>query len=72
MNENRGDWVKILNEERFRYGIVESDEEISQLSKNKFKKVVQEKIQKFANKYLHDLAKNHKKSAKIENKKFVS
>ena len=71
LNENRGDWVKILNEERFRYGIVESDEEISQLSKNKFKKVVQEKIQKFANKYLHDLAKTHKKSAKIENKKFV-
>ena len=41
------------------------------MSKNKFKKIVQEKIQKFANKYLHDLAKTHTKSAKIENKKFV-
>ena len=71
LNENPGDWVKILNEERFRYGIVKSDEEISQMSKNKFKKIVQEKIQKFANKYLHDLAKTHTKSAKIENKKFV-
>ena len=39
-DENRGDWVQIIQEERLKYGILETDEEISKMSKNTFKRAI--------------------------------
>ena len=42
------DWFLSLQQEREKFQITLSDEEISMLSKNKFKKIISEKINKFA------------------------
>ena len=64
-HENKGDWAKIVNEERIKYCIIETNEEICKMSKTKFRKIVKKKIKLHATKYLDDLAKPHSKSAKI-------
>ena len=67
---NRGDWFKILNDEKKKYGIEETDEEIGKLSKLKFKKIVEQQIKANAIKYLEDIAKTNSKSSNILNSKF--
>ena len=48
-----------------KFGISSSDEEISKISKNKFKSLVEKKVNEFAFKYLKDIAARHSKSLKI-------
>ena len=69
-DSNRGDWCNTLNEERIKYDIVENDIEISNMSKYKFKKLINEKIDGFAIKYLQELANNHSQSRIIGEEKF--
>ena len=66
----KGDWALIINEERSKYGITETDENISKMSKTKFKKIVKLKLKTHAIKYLRDLAEPHSKSTGIKNNKF--
>ena len=66
-NEIKGDWAKIADEERIKYGILETNEEICKMLKTKFRKIVKKSIKLHATKYLDDLAKPHSKSAKIRN-----
>ena len=62
---NKGDWFEIMQNERSKYGIVESDTEISVMSQEKFRNMVEKKIQACAIKYLQGLASRHSKSANI-------
>ena len=59
----KGDWAKIINEERSKYNILETNEEIAKMSKSKFRKIC--KIKLHATKYLDDMSKPHSKSAGI-------
>ena len=70
LTHTRGDWYEITKNERVKYGIEETDEEISQISQNKFKKIVEKKIHASALKHLHELASKHEKSSVISTEKF--
>ena len=63
----KGDWAQIIIEERSKYGITETDETISNMSKTKFKKIVKLKLKTHAIKYLRDLAEPHSKSTGLKN-----
>ena len=70
LSHNKGDWYLIMQDERAKYEISESDDEISKMSQNKFRKIVEKKIHQHALKYLHGLASKHSKSTKIAAEKF--
>ena len=70
VHANRGDWVKLLNEEKEKYGLLITDQEIMILSKEKFKHEKDEKVEKFAIDYLKTLAMKHRKSSGVANEKF--
>ena len=66
---NRGDWGKIIEEEMRKYQIEMSDEEISMMSREKFKSLVDKKVESFALRYLTLEAEKHSKSEHLTNKK---
>ena len=47
-DKNRGDWVNLIEEERQKYQIEESDEQIAVMSKECFKTFVNLKIKAYA------------------------
>ena len=61
----KGDWFTIMQNERSTYELEISDSEISKISEYKFRKIIQEKINKQAIKYLEGLASKHMKSTQI-------
>ena len=69
-NVNRGDWVKIMEEEREKYGLLESDKTIAQMSQEKYRNLVKKKVFTHAVDYLHALASPHSKSENLKNQKF--
>ena len=64
---NKGDWAQIIQQERDKYEVTETDEEIAKLSKPKFRKVIKQKIKSHAIKYLKKMSEPHSKSAGIQN-----
>ena len=44
---NKGDWVKIM-QEGDKYNMLESDEDISKISQEKFRDIVKKKVNSFA------------------------
>ena len=52
---NKGDCVEIIQEERDKYNLLESDEDISKLSQESFRNIVKKNVYSFAVKYLHDM-----------------
>ena len=65
---NKGDWAQIIQQERVKYSVTETDEQISKLSKPKFRKVIKQKIKAYAIQYLDKMSEPHSKSARIKNK----
>ena len=63
--KTKGDWFDMINKEREKYGIEETHEEISKMSKFRFKRIVDKKINSFAFQYLKEKAAKHEKSLKI-------
>ena len=61
MQPNRGDFVKLVNEDKMKLDIFETDQDISEMSKDKFKKIIKEKIEAHAIKYLNNIANTHSK-----------
>ena len=57
----------MLNEERKKYKIELTDEEISKMSKYRFKVLVNKKVNYFAFNYLKEKASGHEKSLNIFN-----
>ena len=64
VKQTRGDWFLMMKEEREKYDINMTDDEIKSLSKQQFRNLVQKKIHQYAFKYLISLGKNHSKSQK--------
>ena len=52
----KGDYFQIVKEERMKYDISESDDDIAKTSQDKFRKIVEKKVNQFAIKYLKGLA----------------
>ena len=69
-NPNKGDWYEILQTERTSLNILVTDDEISKMSKTKFKSLVEKKIRENVEKYLNKLAASHSKSEFIVGDKF--
>ena len=67
---NKGDWVRIMQEEREKYDILESDDDISKISQERFRNIVKKKVYSSAVKYLHDMASPHRKSDGLKNPLF--
>ena len=65
--QTKGDWFLMLDEERKKYKIELTDEEISKMSKYRFKVLVNKKVNYFAFNYLKEKASGHEKSLKIFN-----
>ena len=70
LETNKGDWCEIIQIEKSKYNITQNDVEISQMSKEKYKTMIEKKINSEAFKYLNELAKSHSKSRLISNDKF--
>ena len=60
-----GDWFLMIQSEKIKYKILLSDEEISKLSKNKFKTIVNTHVEKYALSFLIERGKKHSKSQNI-------
>jgi hypothetical protein len=69
-NVNKGDWVQIMQEERKKYGLVESDETIAKMSQEKYRNLVKKKVFSHAVEYLHAVASPHSKSDNLKNESF--
>ena len=65
---NRVDWVKIIDEEREKYGLLESDKTIAQMSQEKYRNLVKKKVFTHAVDYLHALPAliQNQKTSKIK------
>ena len=61
----RGDWTELVEAEKAKYGISESDSEIAEMSREKFKSKIQKKIEAHAVRCLNNIAENHSKSEQI-------
>ena len=66
----KGDCFQIVKEERMKYDISESDDDIAKTSQDKFRKIVEKKVNQFAIKYLKGLAEKHSKSSKLAAQQF--
>ena len=63
MSHNKGDWYLIIQDERTKYKIDESDDEILKMSQNQFRKINQ-----YALKYLNTMASKHSNLQKMQMK----
>ena len=61
------DWHSLIQQEKVTYDIQLTDEQISLLSKKKFKQIVYEKVDKFAFRFLLERGAQHSKSKKVIN-----
>ena len=66
----KGDWVLAVEEDKVKFGITESDFEITAMSKEKFKATIREKIDYHVVQSLNNIAENHSKSEKLINYEF--
>ena len=65
LKPSRNDWFLTIQDEKKKYDISLSDFEISQLSKSQFRKIVCDKIHKYAFSSLIEIGKTHSKSKEI-------
>ena len=65
LKPNYGDWAEMMKAEKIKYGIELTDQAISIMSKNQFKKIVIKKVQTYAFSYLMSLGQSHSKSQNI-------
>ena len=66
INPSTGDFIEIVKQDCEKIGLDLSDEEISQISKQQFRKIVKSKILKAAFLFLKTLQKTHSKMKNIE------
>ena len=60
-----GDWFQMIQCEKEKYNIKLTDDEISALSRNKFKSLVEKNVNLVALKFLMEKAASHSKSSQI-------
>ena len=59
-----------MEEEKEKYGLLESDETIAEMSQERYRNLVKKKVHSHAVAYLHALASPHSKSENLKNKDF--
>ena len=65
IKKTKGDWYSLIEQEKQKYDLTVTDAEICQMSKFKYKTLVQKKVEKFAFENLKERASKHSKSAGI-------
>ena len=65
LKPTKGDWYEMIQSEKSKYEMDETDDEISKMSKSKFKRIVDKKVNTFAFETLKAKASTHSKSLKI-------
>ena len=65
-----GDWVRLLAKDKDDLGLEYFDEDVKSMSKNKFTRIVQEKVKNFALSEMNELKKKHEKSKYLKTSKF--
>ena len=65
LKPTRGDWYKMVQDEKSKYSINLTDQQISQMSRYKFKKMVDKNVGSYAFEYLKVKASSHSKSLDI-------
>ena len=70
LKSSKGDWFVMIQEERQKHGISETDQQISIMSREKFQKIVEAKLKTSAVKHLTVFPEGHSKSEKIREDKF--
>ena len=65
LKTTKGDWYEMIQTEKVKYSIIETDEEISQMSRYRFKRIVDKKINYYAFENLKVKAAGHSKSLNI-------
>ena len=70
LDHNKGDWFESIQQDRAEFDIGETDQEISGMSQEKFRNVIEKKIQTAAIEYLKGMAVKHSKSEKLVTDKF--
>ena len=61
----KGDWFQMMKNEKEKYDILSTDEEVSKMTKYRFKKLIEKKVNAYAFKYLKEKAQSHSKSLRI-------
>ena len=56
------DWVLQIKKDKSNLDICLTDEEIKEIKKDKFKKLVEQQVEKFAMNYLENIRKSHSKT----------
>ena len=70
LKSSKGDWFVMIQEERQKHGILETDQQISIMSREKLKKIVEAKLKTSAVKHLTVFPEGHSKREKIRQEKF--
>ena len=65
IKETKGDWYELIVKEKQKYAIEQTDEEIVKMSKNRFKTLIEKKINVVALEFLKKKALKHSKSRRI-------
>ena len=65
LDHNKGDWFECIQQDKSEFDIVVTDEEISGMSQEKFRNLIEKKIQTAAINYLKVVAAKHSKSEKL-------
>ena len=70
LSPRRGDWVKLVDEDHKKMELGLSHDEISKMSKSKFKAIIEVKVKTLAMAELNKLKAKHSKSEKFQSVKF--
>ena len=70
LNTNKGDWIEQLNKDKMELDLQLTDEQIDSYSKEKFRSLVKNRIEKSAAKHLVELQNSHSKSKNLDFKGF--
>ena len=67
---SKGDWCQQVKDDKEKYEISFTDEDITNISKEKYKNMIKSKIENKAVQYLKETARSHSKSKWLINQKF--
>ena len=70
LSSHPGDWVRLVQQDKSALGLELPDEDIKKLSKNRYKKLVEKKIENYALVQLNQLKMKHSKSGYLTSSSF--
>jgi hypothetical protein len=70
LSSHQGDWVCLVEQDKIKLELDLPNEEITKLSKNKYKMMVDKKIERYALIQLNEIKRKHKKSGYLKSSSF--